>query len=83
MKTEKTSRGIAVISLIANLFIPGLGTMILSKYDIGTVQIILALIGAFLLPAGTGATIIGMPLFLAMWIWALITGIKALKEIKK
>ena len=82
MKKEKTSETIALAGLIVNLFLPGLGTIILGKYDIGTIQLILALIGCFLAMTFIG-TIIGIPLYLGMWIWALVTGIKELKKARK
>ena len=82
---EKSSKIVskrsAAIGLIANLFLPGLGTIITGKYDIATVQIILSITGLFFLIT-TAGVIIGVMLFLAAWIWALITGIKTLKKAK-
>ena len=77
-KPKKLSKKIAIAGLIANLFLPGVGTIILGKYDIGTIQLVLALLSIFL-----SIISIGIPFFIAVWIWALITGIKALKKAKK
>jgi TM2 domain-containing membrane protein YozV len=79
---KKASEGTAVLGLIVNLALPGLGTIIAGKYDIGTIQLVLSLVGCFFTMTFIGA-IIGLPLYLAMWIWALITGIKILKESRK
>ena len=72
----------AVLGIIANLFLPGLGTIIIGKYDIGSIQLILTLIGLFFLITLIGS-IIGIPLIAAMWIWSLVVGIKNLRNIKK
>ena len=77
-KPKKLSRNIATAGLIANIFLPGLGTIILGKYDMGTIQLVLALLSIFL-----SIMAVGIPFFIAVWIWALITGIKALRTAKK
>ena len=78
-KKIKKIESAKIAGLIVNLFLPGLGTIIAGKYDIGAIQLILALIGCFISMTFVGV-IIGIPLYLAMWIWALITGIKSLKK---
>jgi TM2 domain-containing membrane protein YozV len=76
------SKSIAVIGLLVNLVAPGLGTIIIGKYDTGSVQLILSLIGLFFSITMIGS-IIGIPLIAAMWLWALIFSIKSLTNIKK
>ena len=73
------SKSIAVIGLLVNLVAPGLGTIIIGKYDIGSVQLILSLIGLFFSITKIGS-IIGLPLIAAMWIWALVVSIKNQKK---
>ena len=82
-KIEKSmnSKSTAIAGLLINLIAPGLGTIIIGKYDIGSVQLILLIIGlCFSAVAGYA---FGIPWFIAMWIWALVVSIKNLKEIKK
>jgi TM2 domain-containing membrane protein YozV len=80
-KREKSmnSKSLAIIGLLVNLIAPGLGTIITGKYDIGAVQLILALIGLFFSITKIGS-IIGIPIIAAMWIWALVVSIKNLKR---
>ncbi|MEM2956281.1 MAG: hypothetical protein QW041_01770 [Candidatus Pacearchaeota archaeon] len=75
---EKTT---IIIGLIVNLFLPGLGTIIFGKYDIGIIQLVLSLVG-FFISITTIGVIIGIPLIIGMWIWALVTGIIVLKKNK-
>jgi len=79
---SKRSFKFGIAGFIANLVLPGLGTIIIGKYDIGTIQIVLSLISVFFL-ANLVGVIIGIPIFIATWIWALFTGIKILKNLKK
>lgn len=81
-KTKKTPKTITIAGLIVNLFLPGMGTIMLGKYDLGAIQLILVLIGFYLSVTGIGA-FVGIPLIAAMWIWALIASIKAIKEAGK
>ena len=79
-KIKKPSQGIAILSLILNILIlPGLGSLIGGRIGSGIVQLIFSLIGLVLTLTLIGA-IIGIPLMIAMWIWALITGIQLIKE---
>ena len=83
-KTVKiVSKRSAIAGLIANLFLPGLGTIISGKYDVGTIQIILSLAGVFFFFSITSiGVVIGLSLFVSIWIWALIMGIQNLKSKK-
>ena len=81
-KKEKLLKETAISGIIVNLFLPGLGTVIMGKYDIGSIQLILSIIGLFFLITLIGS-IIGIPLFIAMWVWSLITGINHWKKLKR
>jgi hypothetical protein len=80
-KVDKSmnSKSMAVIGLIVNLIAPGLGTIIIGRYDIGSVQLILYIIGLFFSITKIGS-IIGIPLIVAMWLWALSFSVKNLKN---
>lgn len=83
MAKKKISKGIGIATILLNvLILPGLGTLIASiedkKYQkTGILQLVLFLIGIPL-----AFVIIGIPLMIAMWIWALVTSIEVLKNIK-
>jgi len=82
MPKKKTNESTVIAGLIVNLFLPGLGTIIMGKNEVGVIQLVLSLAGVFLIATIFGM-IIGCPLWVAMWIWALIVGIKTLAEIRK
>jgi len=75
MKRKKISKKMAVVCIFFNIFIwPGLGTIIAGKTMVGTIQIILYLIGFF-------ASITSLPiLMLIAWIWGIISMIKIIKD---
>ena len=75
----KTPKEIVILGLIGNIILPGVGTIIIGKYDIGIIQLVLSLVGLFFLINAVGI-MIGIPFLLAIWIWALIVSIKALKN---
>lgn len=76
---ENHAHTMAIAGLIVNLFIPGLGSIIGGKTNAGIIQLVLSALSAFLIITVLGA-LIGIPLAIAMWIWALITGIKMVKK---
>lgn len=65
-----------VLGIIVNIFLPGIGTLIVGKITEGIVQIILILLSLFL-----GFTVIGLligiPLYLIVWIWSIISAATA------
>lgn len=76
MSNKKPSQGMAILGLLLNvLILPGLGSIIGGKTKVGIIQLVLTLIGIPL-----SYVIVGIPLIIAMWIWALITGIQMIKE---
>ena len=65
--------GFAIGVLVINVLIPGLGTLLAGKIRTGVWQLILLAVGAILSPF-----LIGIPLVIAAWIWALVTSAKML-----
>jgi len=61
-----------IIAIIINIFFPGVGTLIVGKIGTGVIQIILTIIAAFLSFTGF-LSIIGIPLGIGVWIWALVS----------
>ena len=76
---KRISHGIAALALILNILIlPGLGSLIGGKISSGVIQLVFSLFGLGLTLTIIGA-IVGIPLMLAMWIWALVTGIQLIR----
>lgn len=73
---KKPSLALAIVGLIINIFLlPGLGSLIGGKITAGLVQLILLIFGIPL-----SFIFIGIPLVIASWIWALITGVQMVQE---
>ncbi|OIO41997.1 hypothetical protein AUJ63_04400 [Candidatus Pacearchaeota archaeon CG1_02_35_32] len=66
---------IAIISLILNIIVPGLGSIIGGKTKQGIWQVILLVIGTILSVIG-----IGIFMILIAWIWALVSGIHLIMD---
>jgi hypothetical protein len=75
MAQDKT---IAIVGLVLNIIIlPGLGTVIgggEERRKTGIIQLVLAIISYPLM-----FVLIGFPLLLGVWIWALVTGLQMIK----
>ena len=76
---SNVSKGTAVAALILNIILPGVGTLIAGKTNIGVLQLVLFLVGLFMTLTILGA-ILGVPLMLVMWVWAVVTGVKLISE---
>lgn len=61
-----------VIAIIINIFFPGVGTLIVGKIGTGVTQIILTIIAVIMNFTGL-LSIIGIPLAIGVWIWALVS----------
>lgn len=73
---EKPSQGLAIAALLLNILVlPGLGTIIGGDTNNGVIQLVLFVVGIPL-----AFVIVGIPLMIAMWIWALVSGIQMVKE---
>lgn len=59
------------LAVVANIFIPGVGTLIVGKVGQGIAQILLYGFGVVLCFTVIGA-IIGIPLCIAIWIWGIV-----------
>jgi TM2 domain-containing membrane protein YozV len=60
------------VAIIVNIFFPGVGTLIVGQIGKGVTQLILTLIAAVMI--GTAfLSIIGIPLAIGVWIWALVS----------
>ncbi len=64
----------ALLVLILNIFIPGVGTIIYGETQRGIIQLVLYIVGWFL-----AIILIGYLLVLGAWIWSLIDGINYYK----
>jgi len=79
MAKKKTSQGIAIAALLLNILIlPGLGSIVGGRKKTGIIQLVLTIVAIPLC-----LILIGIPLLIAMWIWALVTGIDIIKEADK
>ena len=65
-----------ILAIIVNIFLPGFGTLIVKKFVQGILQILLSIFAAFLIATGIGG-IIGFPLYLIVWIWAIISSVQS------
>jgi len=71
---------LAIAGLVINVAIlPGLGSLIAGKIRTGVLQLIFLLLG-FLLTITVVGAILGIPLMIAIWVWSIVTGIKAIQE---
>ncbi|HEY6027508.1 MAG TPA: hypothetical protein VIV09_11475, partial [Pseudolabrys sp.] len=68
--------GASVLGIIVNVFFPGIGTMIAGKPFAGLIQLLLYFFGLALVFTGLLA-LIGGPICLFVWIWALISAATA------
>lgn len=79
-KRTELKQWIAIVCLILNLGLAGVGTIIgkavqKKSVGIGVVQLVLYIIGMPLC-----LLLIGFPMVIGAWVWALITSINMLKE---
>ena len=63
-----------VAAIVINIFLPGVGTLFVKKWGQAIFQIILATIALALNLTGIGG-LIGLPLGIAVWIWAIVSAI--------
>ena len=60
------------LAIILNVFFPGVGTLVAKKIWQGITQLVLGVVGIVLTVTMIGA-IIGLPLLLGVWIWAIVS----------
>lgn len=68
------------LGIIVNIFLPGIGTMIVGKVGEGLLQLIFVGV-AWLLSITVVGVVIGGPLGFIVWIWALISTITYQEQI--
>jgi TM2 domain-containing membrane protein YozV len=65
-----------VLAVIVNIFVPGVGSLIIGKIGTGIIQLILYGLGVLFSLTGIGV-IVGGPICLVVWIWGIITAATA------
>ena len=73
----KVDESTALVGLLVNLPLPGVGSLIAGKTKEGVLQLVMLGVGLPLC-----FVLIGFPLIFGAWVWALVTGIKAVNEAK-
>lgn len=63
---------VKTVAIILNFIMPGVGSMVIGKVGQGITQLVLYVIGLLFSFTLIGM-IIGIPLMLAAWIWAIVT----------
>jgi TM2 domain-containing membrane protein YozV len=69
--------GTAVVGLLVNLALPGVGSLIAGRTREGVFQLVMLAVGLPLM-----LIFIGIPLVIGAWVWALVTGINAVNTAK-
>ena len=77
---SSVSQSTAVIALIMNIIIPGLGTLFAKKTREGLYQILIAVLGFAIIFGFSPIAILGFAMLLGAWIWAIVRGIKLVSE---
>lgn len=76
---KKPTQGIALAALLLNILVlPGLGTIIGGRTTQGVWQLVLFIVSIPLI-----FILIGIPLAIGVWIWALVSGIQLVQEADK
>jgi len=66
----------AILAIILNIFFPGVGTLVLGKTTAGIIQLVLWVVG-FIFDLTVIGVVLGLPMYAAAWIWALVVSIQA------
>jgi TM2 domain-containing membrane protein YozV len=75
--TKAPTEAQAVVGLVLNLCIPGVGSLVAGKPGAGIGQFAMLVAGLPLC-----FIVVGFPIVFAAWLWALMTGVQALQEAK-
>jgi hypothetical protein len=78
VKAPAVSESTAVVGLLLNLPMPGVGSLVAGKTREGMLQLILSVVALPLC-----AILIGIPMLVGIWFWALMTSVRALNEAKE
>ncbi len=68
-----------VLAIVVNIFLPGIGTLIVKKWFQAIAQLILGGVAAVFSFTGVGV-IVGGPLAFIVWIWAIISAVTYQEE---
>jgi len=74
---KQKSIGLAIVALILNLLLPGIGSLIGGRIKIGIMQLILIIISLVL---SLFYTWISLLIWFIAWIWAIVTGVILVKR---
>jgi TM2 domain-containing membrane protein YozV len=74
---KTADEGTAVVGLLVNLALPGVGSLIAGRTREGIFQLVMVAVGLPLM-----LIFIGVPLVIGAWVWALVTGINAVNAAK-
>lgn len=64
------------LAIIINIFFPGIGTLFVRKWIQAIAQLLLGAVGAALTFSAI-LSIVGIPLLVIVWVWALVSAITA------
>jgi len=67
---------VKIVAIIVNFFFPGLGTLLIGQIGTGVAQLLLTIVAAVMIATGV-LSIIGIPLGIGVWIWALVSAAKS------
>jgi len=67
---------VKIVAIIVNFFFPGLGTLLIGQIGTGIAQLLLTIVAAVMVATGV-LSIIGIPLGIGVWIWALVSAAKS------
>ena len=74
---KPVDEGTAVVGLLVNLALPGVGSLIAGRTREGILQLVMVAVGLPLM-----LIFLGVPLVIGAWVWALVTGINAVNAAK-
>lgn len=80
---KNDAKNTAILALVVNIFIAGLGTIIAGRKKEGIYQLVLYLVGVIMARTIFGIIVfgwIGYVLMLVAWVWALMTSIQLIQE---
>jgi hypothetical protein len=75
---QAPSEGTAIVGLLLNMFfLPGVGSLVAGKTREGVIQTAM-----FVASFPLMLVLIGFPMLVGVWVWAMVTGIRAVNEAK-
>jgi len=69
-----------LISLVLNIILPGVGSFVVGRPLIGTIQLVLVVVALLLTVMSFGyALLITLPVYVCTLVWAIVTSVRATK----